>query len=250
MKNTSFVKLVKTGYLEIMRDFKTAFFIIIFPVTFLIMFGLMGMLIPNSESMELSFIEFMFPGVLIFALLSTGLFGTTTPLIELRKKGTLKLFQVTPLSKGEFLLSQITIRFIISIIQITLFFSVGFIIQVIQLKHLIPFYGASLLGMCLILPLGFIFGSIFNSVEVSGALLGGISAPVLMLSGVLLPLTIFPDIFEKIAMISPFTYFGDLLRTVMFDSFSPMFPAYINILVLFGSTIVLFYIGKVTFKWR
>lgn len=84
----------------------------------------------------------------------------------------------------------------------------------------------------------------------SGAILGGISAPILMLSGVLLPLAIFPDIFEKIVMVSPFTYMGDLLRTVMFDGFLPMYPAYVNILALFGFTCVLFYIARATFKWH
>jgi ABC-2 type transport system permease protein len=250
MKSKPFYRLVRTGFFELFREPKTLFFIMIFPMFFLLLFGVMGMIIPDSETMKLSFIEFMFPGILIFALVSTGLFGTSTPIIEMRKKGTLRLFQITPLSKTTFLLSQITVRFIISFIQIVLLLGIGIIIGVIKLNVILPVFLVSLLGMCMILTIGFLFGGILNSAELAGGLLGGLSAPILMFSGVLLPLTIFPEVFEKIAMAFPFTYLGDLVRTVTFSNFDSMFPIYINVSVILACTLLFFFIVKLTFKWE
>jgi len=247
---TAFYRLVRTGYLELIREPKSFFFIMIFPLIFLLMFGLMGYAIPPSESMHLSFFEFMFPGILILALLTVGLFGTTTPLIQMRKNGTLRLFQITPLKKETFLVSQLAVRFILAFIQIALFLLIGAIVGVVKIHTLLPLFLASLLGMALILTIGFLLGGVLNSVELAGGILGGLSAPVLMLSGVLLPLTIFPKTFEKVAMFFPFTYLGDLIRTILFDHFNSMFSIYTNILVLVGFTLLFFVLARVTFKWE
>ncbi len=80
------ILLIKTGFNEIIRDPKIFFFIMIFPVMFLGIFAGISSVIHKSKQMNISMLEFMFPGILIFALLSTGLFGTTLPLVEMRKK--------------------------------------------------------------------------------------------------------------------------------------------------------------------
>ncbi|WP_377887565.1 ABC transporter permease [Alkalihalobacillus sp. R86527] len=242
-------KLVKTGFLELIREPKTSFFIFIFPLFFLAMFGIMGQVIPKSQS-GLSFVEFMFPGILIFALLSTGLFGTSVPLIEMRKKGTLRLLQVTPLSKSTFLISQIAVRFIISILQIIIFLLIGLAMNMFEVQLLPVLFAVSLLGMAMILSLGFIFGGILKSVELAGGLLGGFSAPLLIFSGVLLPLTIMPEAFEKVAMFIPFTYLGDLIRSIMFENGSPLYSTPTNLMAICGCTILFFFIAKLTFKWE
>ncbi|EOE6829125.1 hypothetical protein ACKSYW_002508, partial [Staphylococcus pseudintermedius] len=64
-----YFNLIKMGLREIIRDKKLFFFISIFPLMFLIMFVILGKTLPESNYMTIQFDEFMFPGVLIFALL-------------------------------------------------------------------------------------------------------------------------------------------------------------------------------------
>jgi|GEM_PF-4518363 len=165
-------------------------------------------------------------------------------------RGTFRLLQTTPLKKGVFIISQIIVRLIIAIVQIFFFILIGYLMGMFNLSIVIPLFAASLLGMAMILTLGFIFGSVFRSVEISSGVLGGFSAPVLMLSGVLFPLYLLPSTFELIAKFIPLTYLGDLIRSIMFPNIDPMNSIYINILMLFGSTLLFFIIARLTFKWE
>lgn len=250
MESETYKKLVKTGILELVREPKSLFFILIFPLLFLAMFSVMGSIIPKSNSSELSFLEFMFPGILVFALLSTGLFGTAVPLVEMRKNGILRLFQITPLKKGTFIVSQITVRLLLACVQVMVFLLIGLALNLFKINQFFSVLATSLLGMAMILTLGFLLGGIFKSVELTGGLLGALSAPLLMLSGVLLPLRLFPKAFEIVSMFIPITYLGDLIRTVMYPSVESLHPVYINISAMVLFTIIFYFICKVTFKWQ
>lgn len=250
-KNSRTIKqLTKTGLLELVRESRSFFFILIFPLFFLGMFWGMSLIIPPSEELGISLIEFMFPGILILALVSTGILGTSMPLIEMRQKGTIRLLQVTPLKKETFIVSQIIVRFILASVQIILFLVIGFFMDLINFSAIVPMFAASLLGMAMILTFGFIFGSIFKSAEVVGGLIGGLMAPVLMLSGVLFPLYILPSVFETIAKFIPFTYLGDLMRSITLSNLEPMYSSHINIIVVLACTLLFFLIAKYTFKWE
>jgi ABC-2 type transport system permease protein len=243
-------QLTKAGLTEIIREPKLMFFILIFPLLFLVFFGTMGQMVPSSESMGLEFFEFMFPGLLIFALMSIGLLGTSTPIVEMRQKGILRMFELSPLGKTTFILAQISIRYILSIIQITLFMILGLFFGYISLSNIVPIILLSLLGVGLMLTLGFLFGSIFKSSEVTSGVLAGVSAPLLMLSGVLLPFSLLPDIIEKAAMVIPFTYLGDAMRQIFFPEFPGKYSLITDITVLIGFTLVVYFISVKTFKWN
>lgn len=243
-------QLTRAGITEIIREPKLMFFILIFPLVFLLFFGFMGKMVPASESMGLEFFEFMFPGLLIFALMSIGLLGTSTPIVEMRQKGILRMFELSPLGKTTFILAQISIRYILSVIQITLFMILGLLFGFISFGNIIPIILLSLLGVGLMLTLGFLFGSIFKSSEVTSGILAGVSAPLLMLSGVLLPFSLLPDIIEKIAMFIPFTYLGDAMRQIFFPDIPGEYSLLTDITVILGFTLVVYFISVKTFKWN
>lgn len=150
--------LVSTGVKEIYREPKIFFFSLLFPFFFLAMFWGMSMVIDPSVELGLSFIEYLFPGILIFALLSVGFLGTSVPLIEMRQKGILKLLRTTPLDESTFIFSQILVRFILGIMQILIFTILGFIMGLVSFENVIPFIFIGLLGLVMILTLGFLFG--------------------------------------------------------------------------------------------
>jgi ABC-2 type transport system permease protein len=243
-------QLTKAGLTEIIREPKLMFFILIFPLVFLLFFGVMGQMVPSSESMGLEFFEFMFPGLLIFALMSIGLLGTSTPIVEMRQKGILRMFELSPLGKTTFILAQISIRYILSVVQITFFMILGLFFGYISLSNIVPIILLSLLGVGLMLTLGFLFGSIFKSSEVTSGILAGVSAPLLMLSGVLLPFSLLPDIIEKVALFIPFTYLGDAMRQIFFTDLPGEYSLLTDISVIIGFTLVVYLISVKTFKWN
>lgn len=248
MQSLSFKLLVKTGLTEIIRDPKTLFFTLLFPFFFLGMFGVMDSVIVPSKELNVSFLEYLFPGILVFALVSIGLIGTSVPIIEMRVKGILKTLKITPLKLETFVLSQIVVRFILSICQILFFTLLGFVLGYIELKHVIPFISISLLGMVMILTIGFFFGNFFNNVELASGVLSSFMVPLLMLSGALLPTHILPESIQNISYVIPFTYLIDLYHHTLFGIEGSV-STLAGISIIFLVSFVFFYFTVKTFKW-
>lgn len=70
MQKQTLVELSKVQWLEIKRVPRTFFLIMIFPLLFLLMFWGIDMLTP-AQADGLSFMEYLFPGLIVFALLSS-----------------------------------------------------------------------------------------------------------------------------------------------------------------------------------
>ncbi|WP_042224259.1 ABC transporter permease [Oceanobacillus manasiensis] len=240
--------LVSSGMKGIYRDPKIFFFSLLFPFFFLAMFGGMSIVIEPSEELGLSFIEYLFPGILIFALLSIGFMGTSVPLIEMRQKGILKTLNTTPLNEFTFILSQILVRLILGFMQILIFTILGFFMGFISLGNVLPFILIGLIGLLMILTLGFLFGGIFNNTEVASGVLSFGMVPLAMLSGAMLPLHILPDVFDTISYFIPFTYLAELFHEVLFD-LDVKLPMFGNIIVLLVLSAAFFLLTKFTFRW-
>ncbi|GAA0383111.1 ABC transporter permease [Bacillus horti] len=247
--NNYFKQLVQSLLFEIIRNPKLLFHIMIFPIALLGLFWGMGALIPSSGGMDQSFNEFIFPGMLVFALMTIGLLGTSVPIIEMREKGVLKLFQVTPLSTFQFILCNIVVRIILSFIQIGIFLLIGLVFGIIKVGVFIPVLLLCLLGILLMLTLGFFFGSVFRSAEIASGVLSFLIVPILFISGVLLPFSIIPEFIKTVSMILPFVYLGDALRQVMLSS-DGEFPLYLNILMLFSFSLIFLLLTIKVFKFH
>ncbi|WP_414055579.1 ABC transporter permease [Macrococcus equi] len=244
-----YFNLIKVGLKEIVRDKKLFFFISIFPLMFLIMFVILGKIIPASKFMTIQFDEFMFPGILIFALMGIGLYGTTAPLIEYRKNNTFKIFETTTLNKPIFILSLLSVRVIIGIFQISLFFLIGLFLKYININNIIPTFSVSIIILFIMITLGIFLGGIFNSSEIALGVLSFLSAPILMISNVLIPLDIFSGNFKDIAQLLPFAYMGDLLRDSMFTDYIHEYSYFKSLLVISISFVTLIIITIKTFKF-
>ncbi|MDO7907921.1 ABC transporter permease [Paenibacillus sp. JX-17] len=246
--NLALKRLVNAGLKEIIREPKTLFFSIFFPFFFLIMFYGMSSIIDPSASTGLSFIEYLFPGILIFALISIGFLGTSVPIIEMRQKGILKTFRTTPLKESVFVFSQIIVRLILSVLQILFFGLLGLFMGVIELRELIPFILISLLGMGMILTLGFLLGGLFNNTELASGVLSFGMIPLLLLSGAMLPSYILPEFLQYLSYVIPFTYLTDLYHQLLFG-FDGKVSAIGDILIVVALCAIFFYLTKRTFRW-
>lgn len=249
MSSQNVVKnLMISGLKELIREPKILFFTLFFPLFFLVLFYSMSSIMGPSVESGLSFIEYLFPGILIFALISIGFLGTSVPIIEMRQKGILKTFRTTPLKESTFVISQIMVRLILAAVQILIFVIVGVFLDVLNVSNIIPFLLISLLGMCFILILGFLMGGLFNNTELASGVLSVGMMPLIMLSGAMLPLYILPDIFETISYFIPFTYLTDIYHQILFD-FDGKLPILGNISIILGLSIVFYLITIKTFKW-
>ncbi len=194
--------------------------------------------------------HYSLPGILVMAFLTLGLFGTAVPLITLRQRGTLRLLGLTPLSPLTFASAQIIARFLLALGQLTIVLVISyFALAKFPLANLPGIFLSALLGILMILAMGYVLGEVIPSAEAAGGLIGGMLAPILLLTGVMLPLSIMPPVFLTIARFIPFTYLGDALRQQITGSDLPVAPLLIDNLVILAVTVILVALAVLFFRW-
>ncbi len=194
--------------------------------------------------------HYSLPGILVMAFLTLGLFGTAVPLITLRQRGTLRLLGLTPLSPLTFACAQIIARFLLAMGQLAIVLVISyFALGKFPLANLPGIFLSALLGILMILAMGYVLGEIIPSSEAAGGLIGGLMTPILLLTGLMLPLSIMPSVFLTIARFIPFTYLGDALRQQMTGSDLPVASVLVDNLVVLGTMVILVALAVMLFRW-
>jgi len=207
-----------------------------------------GVTAKTAVSSSYKYIDFLIPGLIGFAALTSPMFALVNISSTYRRDKVFKLLSLTPLTKTEWLLSKIIWYIGTTVISFILMSTVG-----------IYLFGAHInlgwgLGVFLILgpfffvSLGMLVGTISNSPE-SAAVVGNlVTFPMMFLSGTFFPVQTMPMWLQGVAHVLPLFYMIDGLTNVMiYNNYAPaLFDAGV-ILVL---CVVTFALAVRFFRWR
>jgi len=239
--------LAWSSWLEMIRDPLVTGMSVVFPLCFLVMFVFMPDL-PSADGTVVSAFTFGLPAVLLFAMIVLGLTGTAGPMVTQRKDGILRNVGMTPTSPLTYLLAQVPGRLVVEMCEVLL---IGIIAGATGSLHVtnIPFLLLALgLSMLCTISIGLLLGATSRNASLIGAL-GGLLAPVLlMVCGVLLPFSIFPDQVEIVARFLPFTYLGDMLRHSLVGLPLDYSPA-LGACVCLAYGLVMMVVTPLVFRW-
>lgn len=239
---------------EIMRLFKSPGAIIadmIFPMFFL---GIMGGSLSQNmgDNMGYNFLQFVMIGMIVFNMFMGTTSGMTSLIAERDMNLTQELY-VSPISRYTIILGKMIG---------TSFASLGSLLGVliIALVMHIPFSGAQIFRLTLVIPVfclvGASFGVFFigfiqdSKVASMGALL--ICMPQMFLAGTIIPITNSTGIIAFLAKIMPLTYLTDLARGAFYWG-GPVYNKIVlhnplfNITVLSVFFLVFFTVGTMMF---
>ncbi|HKV84638.1 MAG TPA: ABC transporter permease [Ktedonobacterales bacterium] len=206
---------------------------------------------PNSvASTNLTFEDFLVPGILAMALMQLGLFGTTMPLVSLRQDQVLRRLGATPLPRWTLLASQILLRLTLALLQTVLILGLAtgaFHVHIIG--NYLALLGIVVLGSLAFIGLGYLLASVSKSVESANGLVSAVNFPMMFLSGIFFPIAVLPAFLSPVVRALPLTYLGDAARQVMVGS-TPEFPILVDIAVLAGWLVVCSLLSLRLFKWE
>ncbi|XYJ24089.1 hypothetical protein ACSE3M_10095 [Bacillus velezensis] len=114
--------LLSMNIKELVRNPLTFFMVLAFPFLFLVMFWV----ISSATGTGIDLFEFIVPGIIVMAFFTLAINGTSTPIIQMRDQGTLRLIGLTETSKLTFVLSQISARFLIAAFQLLCLLSAAY----------------------------------------------------------------------------------------------------------------------------
>jgi ABC-2 type transport system permease protein len=196
-------------------------------------------------------LTFVFPGLLALALLQLGLFGTATPLLRARDRGTLRHLSTTPAPRLGLLVSQLTVRLGISMLQMALL--VGCALVLLPDLHLstgqwIGLVPATLGGAAMLIALGYALAGLPSSHN--GGMLLTLAVNFVFLFGG----AIFFDPGQStaasvVAYAVPLTYLSDLFRQLLVGG-AGLLPVWIDALAVVGFTVLAAALALKTFRFE
>ena len=175
---------------EMVRDRKTAAGSIGIPVFFLLLFVAMAALMDSGA--EHTLMRRLLPLSLLFVFGSLIFFGTVSPAVELRQRGTLRLLSSTPLRPGTFLLALAPARLLLAVLFVAASAGVSAGFGLLPVGRLPVLVVTSLVGLAFLLALGFLLAARLSTAESAGNVLSLVLMVLAFLAGGLVPLSTLP----------------------------------------------------------
>ncbi len=173
------------------------------------------------KARNLTYIDFLIPGILAMSIMQTGIFGVAFGFVSLKKRGILRRLWVTPINPNDFIIAQVVTRLIVLMIQIVIMVGVGVLFFKLHfIGSLLDMFLVGLLGGVVFLAIGFALAGISRSEDQVAPLANVITLPMLLLSGVFFSRSNLPGFIHTITDYFPLTYLADGMRSIAIDGAS------------------------------
>jgi ABC-2 type transport system permease protein len=194
------------------------------------------------------FIEFFVPGIIAMSVMILSLFGTVNLNTELRQKGVIRKLTTTPITRTDWILSNILYQFILAVLSTTAMLLVSYAVFRISL-HINAWLPAFIvLDVFAFVGIGMILTRFAKEAESAAAAANAISFPMMFLSGSFFPLEMMPDFMQTVARILPLYYVNEGLRASMVFDDNMAALRYSAIIGVFAA--VVFILGIIATRWE
>jgi ABC-2 type transport system permease protein len=231
---------------EMLRDRKTAAGAVGIPAVFLALF--VAIAVVSDDSPDHDLLRRLLPMALFFVFGSLIFFGTVSPTVDLRSRGTLRLLSSTPLRPSTFLLALAPARLVLaaSFIAVTAAVSAAF--------GLLPTGGLPSLvvtcacGVAFLLALGFLLAARLTGAETASNLLSLVLVVLLFLAGGLVPLSSLPaSVADVLGWLPPALLYDGLASGLVGEP--AVHPAWAGWAVLLLCAVLLGGLAVRSFRW-
>lgn len=237
-------QLSLTNLRELLRDPTTFFFVLVFPFIFIGVFAL----ISSTQQGDFDTFRFGLPGVLTLAFGQLAFIGTTTALVQLRARGTLRLLSLTPVTKRAFAISIVPPRLMIAAFQLVVMAIVALATGYLAGGDVARLVLTCLLGLAMLFSIGVFLGGWMRSPEVASGVLSAVFPLLMIVTGIFIPLHLLPDAMQTLADWIPLSYLGDALRQDLVGG-NPLHAIGVDYAVMAGTTLVFSVLTLLTFRW-
>jgi ABC-type multidrug transport system permease subunit len=195
------------------------------------------------------YIDFLVPGLITMGVMMSSMWGISYGIIEKRSKKLLRRLVATPMKKSHFLISLITVRVVMNIIEAATLLIFVLITFKMTIQGSIP----ALVLMFLAGNIAFAGIAVFVSshtanTEVGNGLINFVVMPMMVLSGIFFSYHNFPDWSIPVIQKLPLTMLTDGIRSI-FNEGAGFKEVALPITILTATGAVFFGAGLRIFKW-
>ena len=190
------------------------------------------------------FIEFFVPGIIAMSVMVLSLFGTVNLNTELRQKGVIRKLSTTPITRTDWILSNILYQFILAVLSTTAMLLVSYAVFSVslQINAWLPVF--MLLDVFAFVGIGMIITHFTQEAESAAAAADALMFPMMFLSGTFFPVEMMPEFLQKFAKVLPLYYVNEGLRASMVSVDNMAALRYAAVIGIFAA--VVFVLGIMT----
>jgi len=212
--------------------------------------GGMSRLVPSEGGV--SYIQFIFPGILGMTILFSSIFSSISIIWD-KEFGFMKEILVAPISRFSIVVGKAMSGMVLSTIQaavILAFFPLlGLKIGILEIAGVILV--SAVLGFA-IASLGIVLASFYDSYESFSVIMNFIVMPMFFLSGAMYPVKLMPWFLKLLTRLNPLTYGIDAIKHLTFPHASGTmgadFPFLLDLGVILAASVIFVVIGARFFE--
>ena len=190
------------------------------------------------------FIDFFVPGIIAMAVMTSSLFGAVNLNAELRQKGVLRKLATTPITRTDWILSNILYQFILAVLSTVVILLVSYAVFHVSLRINAWLPAFVVLDVFAFVGLGMMLTRVATDAESAAAAANAFMFPMMFLSGTFFPVEMMPDFLQKFARILPLYYVNEGLRASMVSVDHMAALQYAAVIGVFAA--VVFVLGMMT----
>ena len=194
------------------------------------------------------FIEFFVPGIIAMSVMTSSLSGAVTMNAELRQKGVIRKLSTTPITRTDWILSNILYQFVLAVISTVAILVVSYAVFSVRLQINAWLFVFLVLEVFAFGGIGMILTRVANEAESAAAAANFIMFPMMFLAGSFFPIEMMPGFLQRIARILPLYYVNEGLRASMVSVDNTAALRYAAMIGVFAA--VVFVLGISTTKWE
>jgi ABC-2 type transport system permease protein len=170
------------------------------------------------KSRNLTYFDFVAPGILSMSIMQLGIFGVAFGFVALKKRGILRRLFVTPINPNDFIIAQVAMRLVLVMMQIVIMTLVPyFFLNLHFIGSFWEMFVVGILGAIVFLAMGFAIAGIGKSEDQVAPLANIIAMPMMMLGGIFFSRNSLPGFVRAVVDYLPLSFLADAMRSIAID---------------------------------
>ena len=237
--NSSFKQLFLMNMRLVYRNRSGLFFTLVMPSLIYVALSVLPIGGAFGGNNSYSYSQYVLPGIIAMTIMQGGIYGLAYWMIDLKARGVIKRFLVTPLKQSELILSVLSSRILVALGQAIFLTLVGVIFfgVTVSVNVLLVFLLATL-GAAIFLLVGLLISMFADSYEAAAPITTAIGLPLTFLGNIFFPTESLPTVLQYVSKALPITYLADGIRTLFLETTIPK-NVWIDVGILFAWLIVI-----------
>lgn len=201
------------------------------------------------QTLDISYMDFLLPGILAMSVMNSGVIGLSTSFVTFRERGILRRIKITPFPLASFITARVISQLIIAVPQALILYLISHFLFGVDIQgSVLLVILAIFIGSIAFLAIGFAISSIAPNVETAASYSNLITFPMLFLSGVFFDIDSAPAWLQPITRVLPLRFLVDALREVMTRG-KGLDTIWLDLVVLLATALVAVLIAVRFFRW-